>query len=241
MVNATAFLSRAGMGLIDLVYPAQCPLCREPLPEGDRGICLPCEEGIAFLEPPLCGRCGAPVAAEGGECLACDGRSMAFRRAVAVGRYQGNLRELVLRLKYRGEKSITGYLGRRMVERLSREDFTPEIDAVVPVPMRWWRLFLRGYNQAEMLAEEIARRLAKPILFRALAKAKDTRPQVRLTGYDRARNLRGSFRARQPRRVDGKRILLVDDVLTTGATANECARALLSAGARDVFVAVAAR
>ncbi len=151
---------------------------------------------------------------------------------MALGRYEGRLREAVLRLKFRGARHLAEEFGRRLAGLLSRR-----FDLVACVPMSRWKRLARGYNAAELVAGRLARHAGLPFRPGALRKARRTRPQAELPLEERLRNPAGAYRARAVRGV----VLLVDDVLTTGATANACTEALRAAGAAEVWLAVVAR
>jgi ComF family protein len=160
-----------------------------------------------------------------------------FDAAYTYGFYDGALRELVHLLKYRGVEPLAGKLGALMAQAVPRQ---LAFDGVVAMPLHWWRRWRRGFNQAELLGREVARRLGLPVL-RAVRRTRLTRTQTGLTSAGRRRNVAGAFRVCDRGAITGKRILLVDDVLTTGATVNACAAALKSAGAKHVAVLTLAR
>jgi ComF family protein len=174
-------------------------------------------------------------------CAACRGRSLGFDAAIALGPYEGSLREVCLRLKHERNAWLAPGLGELWVEARRPAVASLPADAwIVPVPLHWWRHWRRGYNQAEALARALARRLDRPV-HRPLRRVKATEKLAELSPTERARALRGAFRARKDPGLDGRTILLVDDVLTTGATCGAAARALKQAGADRVVVAVIAR
>jgi ComF family protein len=221
---------------LDLVYPRACEACGGA-PEGsaDGLACAACAPRMEWIAGDTCARCGAEKAA--GRCLECGGRKFPFRGAVAAGRYAGLVRELVHRFKFGGRTDLAWPLARRMADRLRRAPWSGGLDAIVPVPMRRLKLlFGRGYNPAELLAHRLARELRLPAR-RWLTQIRATPSQTSLTGTERRRNPAGAYRARRARGT----VLLVDDVLTTGATAGECARALLEGGAGRVYLAVVGR
>ncbi len=217
--------------LLDLLYPRACSVCSAPIGEAGRlAFCAGCDAGLEWIEPPACPRCGA--ARRGPACGECRGREYAFAGAAALGRYEGRLREAVLALKFRGGRHLAEEFGRRLAARLGRR-----FDLVVPVPMSRWKRLVRHYNPAELVAERLARHAGLPFRPGALRKVRRTRPQAELPVEERLRNPAGAYRARGVRGM----VLLVDDVLTTGATAGACAEALRAAGASEVHVAVVAR
>jgi ComF family protein len=244
--NVRSAAAAVGKSLLGLVYPPQCVLCSVDLPAAHDGLmlCAGCREN---LSPPVvgwCGRCGAPlniVAAAADECSLCAGQVFAWERTVALGRYQGELGAAVRRTKTAKASAVTMALAGLLVHQ--RGDVLRQLQtaAVVPMPMHWARRVRRGINGPELIAETVAQRLGLPLVNQCLQRTQLTRLQTELSPTERQVNQRNSFRVRRVHRVKGKRILLIDDVLTTGATANVAAKALLKAGATTIFVAALAR
>ena len=215
--------------LLDLVFPPRCAACGEPAEAGP--FCPICAEAVDPV-PPGCARCGLPgpdVA-----CGACLVRPPAFDEARAGGLFGGPLADAVHALKYRGRPSLARPLGAWLAARVP----LPPGAAVVPVPLGRRRRRERGYDQAALLARALSRAAGAPCLRVALERVRETAPQVGRDREARARNVLGAFAARG---VAGRDLVLVDDVVTTGATADACARALLAAGARSVTVVCLAR
>jgi ComF family protein len=232
MSKAAAWAARA----LDLVFPRACEACDGP-PEGsaDGLTCRACAPRAEWIGGPACRRCGAEKSRA--RCSECGGRTFPFRGAVAAGRYAGFVRELVHRFKFGGRIDLARPLARRIAERVRAAPWGAGIGAIVPVPMRRLKLlFGRGYNPAELLAHRLGRELGRPVR-RWLRQTRATPSQTSLTGAERKRNPRGAYRARRARGI----VLLVDDVLTTGATAGACAEALLEGGAAAVYLAVVGR
>ena len=197
---------------------------------------------VAFIAEPLCDGCGAPFEYDIGlRCAACIARPRVFDRARAACLYDDASRDLILQFKHADRTDLarlfTDWIGRAAAELLE------DADAVAPVPLHRWRLLKRRYNQAAEIARPLAKRAGAAYLPDALVRARATDSQGGKSGGGRRRNVAGAFVVPDGRRklVEGRRILLVDDVLTTGATAEACAKALLKAGAKAVDLAVIAR
>lgn len=199
---------------------------------------------VVFLEAPVCDGCGLPFEYDPGPgalCAGCQGRPFAFSRARAACLYDETSKALVLKFKH-SDRTEFAALFARWIERAAA-DLIAEADAVAPVPLHPLRLLKRRYNQAAELARPVARRAGLECLPDVLVRARRTDSQGGKSGAGRRRNVQGAFAVPDARakRVRGRRILLIDDVLTTGATVNACAKVLLKAGARAVDVAVVAR
>lgn len=206
-------------------------------------MCPECLESLERLHGRRCGRCaqsyGSPQALdEQGVCGVCRREPPAYDRLAAFGPYEGALRRAIQLLKYDGIQPLGAALGERAA---SAADFVERIDAVVPAPLHPSRRRPRGFNQAELIARAAAARLGLPVETKWLERTKATPPQAGLSRSERRANLRGAFRVRRPEALVGKRVLLVDDVATTGATFEACAKALKRAGARYVAALAVAR
>lgn len=241
---------------LDLIFPALCPVCGVALGRGRRDpLCGACWDGITRIEPPYCDGCGMPLptlepspstAERRGagalpaplRCFDCtsDDRPLDYARAAAL--YAGSLREAIHAFKFAGRRTLARPLAALLLEQC-RPGLPADIEAVIPVPLAPRRESERGYNQAALLAERLAKALDVPLRPRWLARVRPTKPQTELTAAERRTNVREAFRGSP--RVWGRHALLVDDILTTGATAAECARALRRAGARRVGVVAVAR
>jgi ComF family protein len=229
--------------LIGIVYPPTCIACRAATGEA-QALCPTCWSGIGFIERPCCERLGTPFSVDLGPGLlspAAIADPPVFARARAVCRFEGTARDLVHRLKYGDRIELSLTLGRMMAQ--AGRELIADADLVLPIPLHRSRLWRRRFNQAAALAEIVAREAGLPLAPAALARIRRTRRQIGLTRAQRADNLQGVFRvpAATCGIVEGRRVLLVDDVLTTGATANAAARALLRAGAGAVDVLTFAR
>jgi ComF family protein len=235
---------RAGLRFaLDVALPPLCQSCREPL-GGGAGLCAACWSKLSLIEPPYCARLGIPFTYDAGPgLLSMEAISAppAYDRARAAVRYDDIARALMLRFKYGDRLDLTPMMGRWMA-RAGRE-LLQEADALLPVPLHWRRLWARRFNQSAALARAISDQCDLPVVDGALKRVRATPQQVGLSKAERADNVQGAFRvpAEHKSEVAGRRLVLIDDVLTSGATVDTCARALLRAGAKHVDVLVFAR
>jgi ComF family protein len=241
---ALKFARRAAAGVLDLVYPPLCVLCDQRLWEEDLSICEVCREELLRDPHPSCPRCAetiGPFTASEAGCVKCAKQDLRFDAAFRLGSYDGLLQRAILQIKHAFAEDLAEDLGRVLARQLQWGPTTEQIDAVVPVPLHWFRRLQRGYNQAEALSRSISRELALPLRPRWLARRHYTSHQAGQSRTARQQNLHGAFVAAPRAGLKGKRILLVDDVMTTCSTCSEAARALKQAGAASVVVAVLAR
>lgn len=236
---ALAAFLRAG---IDFVYPPHCVFCQQPI--AAELLCEACRAELWPEERPSCLRCGAPAGpyldtADG--CVHCRQDRFAFDTVLRLGVYEGALRTACLKAKQPGAEPLVAALGglwwEFQHERLVRE----RLDLVVSVPPHWWRQWSSRQYAATTLGRWLARRLHRPHAASLVRKIRRTPPQHHLSLTARRLNLRGAFRVARGTRLTGARVLLVDDILTTGTTAHEVSRVLRKAGASRIVVAVLAR
>jgi ComF family protein len=243
MVASATFtqLRRIGRGLVDAVLPPRCLACGETVEEAD-ALCGRCWGGITFFAPPWCVCCGLPFPHPMGEdavCGDCARERRAWDRARAVLRYDKNSRGLVLGLKHADHTHVANAFGRWMYR--AGGEVLAGADVVVPVPLHWTRLLHRRYNQAALLAHAIRAAGGPPVAVDWVVRRRRTPSQGHLGPTARERNVRGAFALRRGCSVVRRRVVIVDDVMTTGATADECARVLKRAGAAFVGVLTLAR
>jgi ComF family protein len=230
-------------GLLDIALPPLCPSCREPLGDG-AGLCAACWSKLSPIEKPYCARLGIPFVYDPGPGLLsmeAMANPPAYDRARAAVRYDEVARKLVVSLKYADRMDLAPMMGRWMAR--AGAELLADADALMPVPLHWRRLWARRFNQAAALAGTISEISGVPVLHGEIARVRATPQQVGLSKTERADNVQGAFRVPPECKADiaGLRIVLIDDVLTSGATADTCARALLRAGAAHVDVLVFAR
>lgn len=233
--------------LANLLYPPVCALCHMDL-DASAGaqyapLCAACRTGMPRCGPPVCGACGVEVPGAYDAqplCGACRQRPRTFTAARAPWRYAGPAQAALQQFKYHGRHRLGDWFSDAMGATAGAALPVQEIDVVVPVPAHWLVRRVRGSDAPAHLAQRLARQLKKPCIPRALRRTRWTATQTRLSWAKRRRNVRGAFTAR-PHLVRRRTVLLVDDVLTSGATAEACAVALRAAGASRIFVLTAAR
>ena len=227
---------------LDLALPQLCPACRASVV--GEALCAPCWSRVSFIAPPYCARLGIPFPYDPGPgTLSIEAMSdpPAYNRARAAVRFDETARTLVHALKYGDRLDLAPIMGRWMAN--AGRELTADADLLVPVPLHWRRQWARRFNQSALLADVVGKASGLKVAHRALRRVKPTAQQVGLARAERALNVQGAFRARASgqRELAGRRLILVDDVLTSGATLEACARALLRAGVAQVDVLVFAR
>jgi ComF family protein len=239
---------RLGGGAIDLVYPSACAGCgaeieEEPRPARRELFCPSCVDRLVLLAGPTCLRCSAivPAAADRGRCHLCRGVKLWFDEAVALGEYTGLLRKWILEMKRRPGDRLALAVAELIWQRCGDRLLETRPDVVVPVAIHWRRRWAHGTNSAAIMAERLARRLRVPLAAGLLRRGRNTPPQFTLPPSERGANVRGAFSANAGYHLVRARVLVVDDILTTGATCSEAARVLKRAGAAHVAAVVAAR
>jgi ComF family protein len=231
---------------LDLVWPRNCPFCSCPLADTDPGIVCPtCLSSAKLIEPPFCRQCASPftgtVTGETFVCGYCQELRFYFSRTVCACRAEGVPRDCILRFKYNREMYFGPHLVDWLLHATQRWIDWREIDAIVPVPLHPRKQRHREFNQAEYLAAGLSKVLSVPVLKRNLRRVKDTSTQTKLGAEARMKNLRGAFAVRDETAFKGKRLVILDDVFTTGATMDSCAKTLRGAGAREVVALAVAR
>ncbi len=243
-------------GILDVLYPPHCLICGV---EERETYCLNCRKEISPLNPPFCEMCGLPSAEGKRVCRSCETAPPPYDSVIVLGRYEGGLKRAIHLLKYEGNSALAKPLGRLLAETIfskvgiqgSFSDANQEInckdeakhafDCIVPVPLHPSRQRERGFNQSLLLAEPIADRFACEINLSDLKRVRKTRIQATLNQLQRTGNVRGAFETSSALSFNQRKVLLVDDVMTTASTLRECAKVLKNAGAASVWVAVLAR
>ena len=234
-------------GFGELLYPPACIVCAVPLPgRPSAHFCAACLHALTDDPQPACPRCAVntgPFALVAGGCSRCRREHLPFEHTLRLGTYDGLLRDVVLRLKRSSSEGLAELLGELWAERCRAALTSLAPDLVVPVPLHWWRRWQRGYNQSAAIAHGLANSLKLPVYPTCLRRTRHTPLQSHpsLPFSARRDNVRGAFRGRGRPPLKGRTVLLVDDVMTSGATAAEAARALRAAGAARVVVGILAR
>ncbi|QDL99378.1 ComF family protein [Rhodopseudomonas palustris] len=234
--------TRAAQAVLDLALPTLCVACREPV-AGD-GLCARCWSQLSFIAPPYCEKLGIPFVYDPGPgmlSMQAIADPPAYSRARAAVRYDEIAKALVHGLKFHDRTDLAPTMGRWMAR--AGAPLLTDADLLVPVPLHWRRGFSRRYNQSGVLAQVIGRQAKLPVAVEALQRVRPTAHQIGLSRSERAANVQGAFKVPKHRKAEihGRRIVLIDDVLTSGATVDACARALLRARAVSVEVLVFAR
>ena len=229
--------------LLNFLFPPQCLICNSQV-SAQGTLCLTCWQNVQFITEPYCVCCGYPFDftlgkdALCGECL----REMPlFAHARSVFRYNEHSRALVLKLKYADQAHLAGVYGTWLAN--FGKDVITASDLIIPVPLHYWRFVGRRYNQSALLAFALKKRTGLPVLPDGLRRIRATKPQPGLTRKQRQKNVAGAFAvsARAAPEIRGKTVLLIDDVMTTSATIEQCTKVLLSAGAMHINVLTLAR
>lgn len=237
-VRFKARLRRTWSALSDIVLPPVCLSCHVPMTAHDT-LCASCWSGIDFIRPPYCDRLGIPLPFATGE-VSLSAAAMAdppaYDQARAAAHYSGLMRRLIHDLKFHDRDDLTTLLGGWLVD--AGRDILAVADLLVPIPLSRSRLLRRRFNQAARLGGEVSRRTGVPSDSLSLVRVRSTPSQVGLSRREREENVRGAFAVREDRRgrIEGRRIVLIDDVVTTGATVSAATRALRRAGAEHVAV-----
>lgn len=220
--------------LVELLFPRRCPVCDKPVDKMGNYICRKCRHTIKYIESPYCLKCGKSLKDDMAEkCEDCNNSAHVFDRGRALYEYE-TVKEAIYRFKYEGRIEYADFFGTQLAVKMSDEIRNWNVDAIVPVPLHKDREKKRGYNQAVLIARVLGKRLNIPVRENLIYRIKSTVPQKELLGKERQNNLKNAFKIGQ-NDVKLKTIIVVDDVYTTGATMDEIARCLKSAGIHRVY------
>lgn len=236
--------NRAKRACLDLLYPRNCIGCGISAPEAFRYICWDCWSDATRIEAPFCDLCGDPVAGSVDHefiCYSCSAEKPSFDGARSAARYDGVVGEALRQLKYEKALWLVPDLADLLLNCMKAEYPGLKFDRVVAVPLHHVRRRERGFNQSAMLAGELGDRIGSKSVSGVLRRIRPTSTQTNLTASQRLSNVQNAFESRREKLLVGRRVLLVDDVMTTGATVNACAKALKKGGARSIHVLTVAR
>ena len=242
LIDVSRAARTAGRAALDLILPPLCLKCRTPVGQ-PQSLCGTCWSAIRFLSAPHCVQCGIPFPHElgaGVKCAACIARPPVFSMARAAVAYDDASRDLILGFKHADKLENVPLFARWLTANCA--DALKGADVIMPVPLHWWRLALRRYNQAALLAQAVGRLTQTPVDIATLMRPRATKSQGEMpSARSRMRNVAKAFAVAKDARLAGKSVALVDDVLTTGATVTACVKALRRAGAASVSVVTVAR
>ena len=231
--------------MAELLFPRQCPVCQEVLPvlgteivtKKNAYLCRECYEILPFVGEITCYQCGKTLSDEEAEyCQDCSENNHSFKKNVAILEYKGQARACMAALKYKNRRDYAEFFAEELVRRYGDEITNWGIEAILPVPVHARKRRVRGYNQAEILAKEIGRRMKLPVYSGLLVRTKYTKPQKNLTGLERGNNVKNAFLVTEDR-VKLKKVMMVDDIYTSGATIDECSVTLQQHGVEKVYAA----
>ena len=221
--------------LLNIVYPARCPICGEIISKRGRDICPECEVRLTYVEEPICLKCGKPVSGEEQEyCSDCLNKNHLFKEGRSVLVYDEHASKSIYAFKYNARGEYAKFYGRIIYERLGRKIRSWKPDVIIPVPIHSSKLKQRGYNQAALIAKELSKRLNIPMDERLIVRKNQTKVQKNLSAKDREINLKKAFNVTR-NSVELKSVLVVDDIYTTGSTMDAIAGCLEGAGIREVY------
>jgi ComF family protein len=233
------------LGFLDILYPRLCFACDKSLHEEQNTyVCESCLEIIKTTETKRCSKCGlklgSGITSSSKGCPVCKNNKLRFEKSFFVSDNTEPVRTLIHQFKYKKHMCLATPLGLLLTNLLLQKTIG-ELDFVVPVPLHWKKKRERGFNQSELMAKKISRKLSIPISTNNLFRVKNTLSQTQLSRTQRQKNVKGAFKVKKPEMFFRKNVLLVDDVLTTGMTASECAKSLENAGTNKVFLIALAR
>ncbi|MDI6840121.1 MAG: ComF family protein [bacterium] len=226
--------------IFNFIIPPYCGVCKRPLEAGEKAVCDECFNSISVIVAPFCRRCGRPTDKES-VCNECIEHPHEFTRTRVLGKYEDVLRDLIHLFKYSRKISIGRRLGSKLGVILKNDELLSQADTLIPVPLYPTKKRERGYNQSEILSHAVSDYTGIPELNTVLYKIRPTKSQTELSLEERVLNVKNAFKVNRAEQVNGKKLILVDDVFTTGATLDECARELYKAGASEVYTIVCAR
>lgn len=222
------------MPILDLIYPRRCPVCQDIVPE-QKLICPECQKKLPYVRQPRCMKCGKSVdTMEQEYCGDCQRIKKHYKRGYPVFVYAAPVKQGVMAMKYQNRREYAGFYSQEMLRLFGAEWRELRLDGIIPIPIHSHRLRRRGYNQAELLAKPVSCQLQVPLYNKLLVRSIDTLPQKELDDKERMKNLKKAFLFRE-NAVELKKVLLVDDIYTTGSTIEACTEVLMQGGVEQVY------
>jgi ComF family protein len=227
--------------IVDIIFPRRCPLCQEIVIPKDKKACYTCVSKLQPIEEPCCKQCGKPIVEQEQEyCFDCVRQKHHYERGFAIYVYEGKIKKSLLDFKFQGKQEYAEFYVEQLIRYTGDKLHKLSLDLILPVPLHPRKQRVRGFNQAELLAQGLAEYLKIPVCCKLLQRTKYTVPQKKLDDKERLHNLEKAFAVNlegtiYPEGLQGKKILLVDDIYTTGSTIEACTKTLLRAGCAKVF------
>lgn len=222
--------------ILSILYPWKCPICERFIGGTKKQCCPLCEVRLPFIKNPRCLKCGKPVATEEVEyCMDCTKNVHRFTQGVSLWSYDALVKQAIYRFKYQNRREYADYFAKELLRRYYAHIKSWNVDAIVPVPIHKKRYKMRGFNQAQLLAEKIGQHMKIAVRTELISRVRNTRPQKELSDKERQKNLKSAFKINQ-NSVKLRKVIVVDDIYTTGATVDTMTELLLQTGITDVFV-----
>lgn len=236
MKHRIKFIHNIKETILMMLYPIKCPFCGELTGSKYIQACEKCRQKLPYIRGPRCYKCGKPVSEEETEyCMDCTKKEHYFTQGISLWSYDESVKKAVYDLKYKNQREFAGYFAKELIKVYYRQIKAWDADAVIPVPIHKKRYRQRGFNQAELVARAISSYMQIPVETDYVVRVKNTKPQKELNDKERQKNLKNAFKINQ-NGVKLKKVIIVDDIYTTGATVDVVAELLLSAGITNVYV-----
>lgn len=229
------------MDLIRILYPKRCPVCDNIIPDTpehiNRHICIRCNAKLHYIKPPKCMKCGKQLYSENEEyCMDCKKKRHEFTQGIGVFAYDKNIKKTMYRFKYSNRREYAEFFGDILAARYGHLIRNWQVEAVIPIPLYRIKYLKRGYNQAELIAKALSKQMKIPMDSKILIRSRKTRAMKELNDEERVKNLQNAFKLTE-NIVKYKKVLLVDDIYTTGATMDACAKVLKEGGIKEIYCA----
>lgn len=221
--------------ILSILYPRRCPVCDKIVNVHEGKICSECRKKVPFIKEPRCRKCSKPLSRKEEEyCYDCRKTTHIYKRGIALVEHKGPVRKSIYKIKYNNKREYLDFYSEEIIKHYGHVIKKWNPDAIIPVPLHKKREIKRGYNQAALLAKKIGAAISVPVYEDILLRIRNTTPQKALSEKDRKKNVEKAFHIRE-NKVKLNRVIIVDDIYTTGSTIDACAKCLKSAGAEDIY------